>query len=188
MLATQFAHKGKMMTALYQAVVPVMRRGLANLRDFVAKGATHFESAGETGEALLSARLAPDMLSFAEQIQRSCDAATRAVAMLSGMSVPDDAGGDSSVADLLARIDRAIARIDAASQETIDARADLPVVVPVPGMAIHFADGSDYAGSFALPNFFFHSTVAYAILRNRGAPLGKADFLGAAALDLRKTG
>jgi hypothetical protein len=169
---------------LYEATVPLMRRGLVNLRACVAKGAEHLAAAGKPEAELLEARLAPDMFTFTQQIRTACRAAERAVALLSGNPLPTSADDETSIAELLGRIDRAVATLDGASAEIINGRAGHEVVVPVPDMAIHFTDGGDYLRGFALPNFHFHCSIAYAIMRHLGAPLGKADFLG--ALDVRK--
>lgn len=172
---------------LYHATVPLMRRALANLRACVVKGAEHFAAQGKPETELLEARFAPDMFTFAQQIRTACHAAARAVALLSDAPPAAEADEEASIAELLARIDRTIEVLDGASADIINGRADREVVLPVPGMAIHFADGGDYLSGFALPNLFFHTSVAYAIMRHLGAPLGKIDFLsGGAPLDVRK--
>jgi len=171
--------------SLYQTVVPVARRALVNLRAFTVKGASHFAQQGEAEAVLLETRFAPDMFTFAQQIRSVCHIIEWGIANLSGTSGPTVVEDDASVAEMLARIDRTIALLDSASPEIIDGRAGQEVIMPIPdNRALHFADGADYVGGFVLPNLFFHSSVAYAIMRHRGAPLGKIDFLG--ELDVRE--
>ena len=130
--------------SMYQASVPLMRRALVNLRDCVAKGAAHFQADGKPESALLEARLAPDMFTFTQQIRTCCRTAERAAALLSGMPVPAGAEDEASIGQLLARIDGAIAQLDGASADIVNGRAGHEVVVvPVPDMAIHFADGGE---------------------------------------------
>jgi len=177
------------MLSLYDSIVPVARQALVNLRDFTAKGAAHFEAAGEPEAALIEARLAPDMFSFALQIRSVCHMAEWALANLSGTPGPQTATEDSDLGGLFVRIDRTIALLDTASKDIVDGRADREIAMPIPGnRALHFANGADYVGSYVLPNLFFHSSIAYAILRHRGAPLGKIDFLGPKSLDIRAAG
>jgi hypothetical protein len=126
---------------------------------------------------LMEARLAPDMKPFPAQYQMASDSAKNALARLTGTEAPSMPDTESSFAELRDRCDRTIAYLNGFSREDLAGSEDREVVITFPnGMGYRFA-GGQYLAEFALPNFFFHATTAYAILRNAGVSLGKPDFL-----------
>jgi hypothetical protein len=161
-----------MSISMYRASIPVFIRALDNLSAILKKGEAHAGSA-----SFIDVRLAPDMLTLAGQVQRASDAAKGAVARLGGIDNPSFPDTEKTFAELQARIKKTIdflqgvkpAQIDGSEQKTIEMKAG--------GRELKFT-GLDYLLGFALPNFFFHVTTAYAILRHKGVPIGKMDYLG----------
>ena len=166
-----------MATELYDLTVPVFTRALKALSGLLDKAVAH---AGEAGaEALLSNRLAPDMHPLSKQVQIACDGAKLCVARLSGAEAPVNEDVETTIAELKARIAATLEWIGSVPREAIDGQEDREVVLKFPGGEWPFK-GQGYVIGFALPNFFFHVTTAYGLLRQAGVPLGKRDFLGAA--------
>ena len=162
---------------LYDLTVPVFLRGLATLDSLLEKGRTHAEAAGTDSTELLQARLAPDMLTLIGQIQRACDTAKFAAVRIGAVenrSFPDE---EASFAELHARIAGTRAFLEAVPRTAIDGRAGETLNVNI-GRAAVTIGATDYALQFALPNFFFHVTTAYDLLRHNDVPLGKRDFIG----------
>lgn len=158
--------------SMYDASVPVFVKMLTNMRAWLDK------AAGEKDEAtILQARLAPDMRPFPAQYQMASDSAKNGIARLAGITPPAMPDTESSFADLRERCDKTIAFIQGVDRALIDESADRRVEIRFPqGHGYGFV-GLDYLTSFALPNFFFHATTAYAILRAQGVSMGKPDFL-----------
>ena len=166
-----------MATELYDLTVPVFTRALSALSGLLDKAVAH---AGEAGaEALLANRLAPDMHPLVKQVQMACDGPKLCVARLSGAEAPVNEDSETTVAELKARIAATLEWIGSVPREAIDGQEDREVVLKFPGGEWPFK-GQGYVTGFALPNFFFHVTTAYDLLRQAGVPLGKRDFLGAA--------
>jgi hypothetical protein len=159
--------------SVHAASAPVFVRALTNTAAIIDKAL----AAGLSETAILEARLAPDMLPFPRQIQMASDAAKGAVARLAGVEVPAMPDTESTLAELKARIAATIAFIESVDAAAYDGAEDREVVLKFPGMELKFT-GADFLTGFALPNFFFHVTTAYALLRSVGAPIGKMDFLG----------
>ena len=160
---------------LYDASAPVFVRALTNLSALMDKAlAQGFDEA-----KLLEARLAPDMRPFPSQIQLASDSAKGAVARLTGTDNPSMADTETSFAELKARIDATVAFIKSVDASAFEGGQDRDVVLKFPGGEQHFKGGA-YLTGFALPNFFFHVTTAYALLRAAGVEIGKRDYLGAA--------
>jgi hypothetical protein len=158
--------------SIYEASVPVFVNGLTNMKAWLDKAA-----AEQAEEDLLQARLAPDMRPLAAQFQMASDTAKNAVARLCGIAPPVMPDTEATFADLQVRCDKTIAFVEGADPAGLADSADREVVLSFPnGMGYRF-EGADYLTSFALPNFFFHMTTAYAILRAAGVSLGKPDFL-----------
>ena len=160
---------------LYDASAPVFVRALTNLSALMDKAlAQGFDEA-----KLLEARLAPDMRPFPNQIQLASDSAKGAVARLTGTDNPSMADTETSFAELKARIDATLAFIRSVEPAAFEGGEDRDVVLKFPGGEQHFKGGA-YLTGFALPNFFFHVAMAYALLRAAGVEIGKRDYLGAA--------
>jgi hypothetical protein len=128
---------------------------------------------------LLNARLAPDMRSLINQVQLSSDHAKGAFYRTAGLPSPSLADTETTFADLHARIDKTLELISAVTAEQMEGRENADVVLKFPRGEMNFT-GEGYLIGFALPNFYFHVTIAYAILRSNGMPLGKSLFMGRA--------
>jgi hypothetical protein len=156
----------------YDASVPVFVNALTDMRNWLDKAATE-----KPESVLLETRLAPDMRPLPAQFQMASDAAKGAVARLAGLAPPPMADTESSFAELRERCDKTIAFINSVDPAAVAAGATRDIVLKFPnGMGYRFKGGAFLTG-FALPNFFFHVTTAYAILRAAGVSVGKADFL-----------
>jgi hypothetical protein len=162
---------------MYQASVPVFLRTLTALDGVLAKAATHAEARKIDPAALLQARLYPDMLTFTRQVQIATDFARGTAARLAGREPPAMEDKETSFAELRTRVQRTIDYLKTMTAADIDGSEAREIVRPIRGEPRRFT-GIGYLLSFALPNFFFHSTTAYAILRHNGIELGKSDFLG----------
>jgi hypothetical protein len=158
--------------SIYDASAPVFVNGLKNMRSWLDKAAAEKDEAD-----LIGARLAEDMRPLPAQFQMASDTAKNAIARLCGVEAPSMADTETSFAELRDRCDRTIAYIESADPGVIAASEDREISLRFPnGMGYTF-DGKTYLTAFALPNFFFHVTAAYAILRAAGVSIGKPDFL-----------
>jgi hypothetical protein len=128
-------------------------------------------------QVLLQARLFPDMFPLLRQVQIATDTAKGAVARLAGVELPKFEDNELSFGDLQARIDKTIHFIEHLDATKLDGSETRAIHLKVGGKELHFV-GSQYLMGWAWPNFHFHMTTAYCILRHNGVPLGKADFLG----------
>lgn len=166
-----------MAISMYQASVPVFVRALENLRHILQKGEAFAADRGFDAGILLQTRLVPDMLPLIRQVQIAADLAGRGVARLAGEEPRSFADDESTFEQLYARLDAAIAYVEGFDAGRIDGCEAREIVVPMRGSERRF-DGQSYLLQFTLPNVFFHVTTAYAILRQAGVPLGKADYIG----------
>jgi hypothetical protein len=167
----------KMTISMYSASVPVYQSMLNNLKGVLAKGAA-FAAAKKIDEVvLMNARLAPDMLAMSRQVQIACDFAKGSIARLAGIEVPKWEDTEKSFADLAARIDKTVAYVGEFSAAQIDGQEDRNIELTIAGNPMSFK-GQQYLLNVAMPNFYFHVTTAYAILRHNGVEIGKSDFLG----------
>lgn len=156
----------------YQSSVPAFIAMLTNIRNWLDKAAAQAEEA-----KLIEARLAPDMFPLARQIQIASDAAKGAAARLTGSEAPAMPDTEASFAELQARCDKTIAFLQGIDAAAYDAGLAKEVVITFPnGAGIKF-DGEKFLTGFALPNFYFHASMTYAILRANGVDMGKQDFL-----------
>jgi hypothetical protein len=162
---------------MYQASVPVFVRGLENLSAILAKGAAHAETKKIDPAVFINARLAPDMLALARQVQIASDAAKGCTARLAGAEVPSYPDTESTFPELESRIAKTIAFVKGFNAAQIDGSEDRTVTLKVRGEDKKFR-GQDYLLKLSLPNFFFHVTTAYDILRHNGVEVGKTDYLG----------
>ena len=166
-----------MTISMYQASVPVLLRMLENLRACLEKGAAHAEGKKIDASVFLQARLAPDMFPLTRQVQIASDMAKSVVARLAGVEPPRYDDTEASFADLYARIDKTSAYIKTLKAAQIDGSEDRDIKLQMRTGPMEFK-GINYLLHFVLPNFYFHTTMAYAILRHNGVELGKMDFLG----------
>ena len=163
--------------SIYDAASPILVRGLTNLSGFLDKA----KAEGFDETVLMQARLYDDMRPLSSQIQLASDSAKGAVARLAGVDNPSMADTEASFAELKDRIARTIAFIESVDPAAFDGAEARPVTLKTPKRELNF-EGAGYLTSFALPNFHFHVTTAYGILRKEGVPLGKMDYLGRLAL------
>lgn len=166
-----------MSLSLYQASVPVFVRMFGNLSAILAKAEAYAAAKKIDPTVLLNARLAPDMHPLTRQIQIASDAAKGCAARLAGVDIPSFADTESSFAELQARITKTLEFIKGLTPAQIDSGEEREVVLKFPGAEMKF-QGEDYLLHFVLPNFYFHITTAYAILRHNGLDIGKMDYLG----------
>ena len=167
-----------MTLSMHQASVPVFAQGLKGLDTVLAKGKAGAEARGFDPAVLVQARLYPDMFPLARQVQIACDFAKGAAARLAGAEVPSWADDETSFEALAERIARTQAFIAGFKPEEIDGSEEREVTLKIGGEPRTFS-GATYLLHMALPNFYFHLSTAYAILRKNGVEVGKRDFLGA---------
>ena len=166
-----------MSLSMYDASAPCVVRMLENLSAILAKTETQAAERKFDPAVLLASRLYPDMFPLVRQVQIACDNAKGPVARLAGMEPPRHEDGEQTFADLQARIAKTLDFIATVPREAIDGSEERPIVLKVGGKERHYT-GLRYLLDFALPNFYFHMTTAYAILRHNGIALGKGDYLG----------
>ncbi len=152
------------------ASAPVFVAMLRNMRAWLDKAEGEKDSS-----ALVEARLAEDMKPLTAQYQFAADSAKNAIARLAGIEPPSMPDTETTFAELRERIDKTVAFIESVDPAALDADREVSIKFPN-GMGYRW-NGCDYLRSFALPNFYFHATTAYAILRAEGVSLGKPDFL-----------
>lgn len=166
-----------MKISVYQASVPVFVRMLNNLSAVLDKGAAHAEAKKIDPAVLINARLYPDMLPLVKQVQIASDGAKGAAARLAGQEPPKYEDTETTFADLKARIQKTIAYLNTFKPEQIDGSDEKTITLQQRGNAVNF-QGLAYLLNQATPNFYFHVTTAYDILRHSGVEIGKADYLG----------
>jgi hypothetical protein len=156
--------------------IQLFHKTLDNLEKWMDKAEEHAKSRSFEVDVLAQARLAPDQYSFAQQVQLACDQAKFAAAYLGDKPAPSHPDTEKTFAELRERIGKCTAFL-ATVQEKDLAGAEERKVAP-PWLGGRWLRGGDYLVHVAVPNFFFHATTAYAILRHNGVPLGKMDFIG----------
>lgn len=166
-----------MALTMYDLSVPVFTRGLGQLAHLLDKGLAHAQAANIDPATLVEARLAPDMFPLARQVQSASDASKLAVARIAGITAPAFADTETTFEELQARIARTLDFFKTVDRSQLDGAEGRPVVVKARGNEMHFT-AERYLLQFALPNFFFHLTTAYGVLRHSGVPVGKLDYLG----------
>ena len=168
-----------MTITMYQASAPRFAHTLKALSAVLAKADAHCAARKIDPLVLTAARLYPDMFPLSRQVQIACDSAKGAVARLAGVEVPKHEDTEKTFEELRARIDKTLAFIATVKPAQVDGSEAREVVLKLRGNDVTFS-GLQYLLGFAWPNFYFHATTAYAILRHNGVELGKTDFLGAA--------
>jgi uncharacterized protein len=167
-----------MTMSMSSASLPVFKAMLGNLSHILDKAQAHAEVRKFDPVALLQFRLAPDMLPFTRQVQIACDAAKNGIARISDVPAPKMEDNESSFPELKARIQRTLDYLATVPAERLDGTENKDVTFPMGRDTMHTMKAEPYLMHRALPNFFFHVTTAYAILRHNGVELGKADYLG----------
>ena len=161
-----------MQISMYQASAPVFVRALKVLKGLLEKGEASGVPAGELAEG----RLAPDMLTLVGQIQRASDAAKFGVARITGLSAPSMPDDETTLEDLKARLQKTIDWIESVPESAFEGAESREVKFQAGPFPLEF-NGLSYLLGFAVPNFFFHVTTAYGILRMKGVQIGKLDYL-----------
>ena len=163
---------------MHSASVPTFVRIFSNMLVWLDKAQAHAEAKKFDAANYLGLRLAPDMLPLTRQIQIASDAVKGCVARLAGIEAPKWEDNEASLDDLRARIKKTIAFAQSVSAAQFEGSEGREIVIPMrSGEPLKFS-GQDYLNHFALPNFFFHATTTYAVLRHAGVDIGKGDFLG----------
>ena len=163
---------------MHSASVPIFERSFGNVIGWLDKAAAHAQARRFDPAVYLGLRLAPDMLPFAKQIQIASDSAKGCVARLAGREVPSWTDDEQSLDDLKARVARTVDFVRSVPAEAFEGAETREIVLPMRNRDPLRFQGEGYLKHFALPNFFFHLTTTYALLRHAGVELGKADFLG----------
>ncbi len=166
-----------MKISMYQASVPRLANVLENLSRILDKAQAHIDARKIDMAALMNARLALDMYPFFKQVQIACDKSRSVVARLAGMEVPWYPDDEKTLGELQQRIARSVEFIRSVPAEKIDGSEDREIVLPVSGKETRYS-GIQMLLGHSLPNVYFHTTVAYSILRHNGVDVGKRDFLG----------
>ena len=165
--------------SIYQASVPVYTRRLEALSAILDKAATYASQRKIDPAALIQARLYPDMLPLGRQVQIACSHAVRGAARLSGAEPASVEDKETSFDDLKARVAKTLAFLKDVDAKKMEGMEDREITYPVGDRKMTLKAG-EYLLHFSMPNFYFHLTTAYDILRNNGLEIGKADFMGEA--------
>jgi hypothetical protein len=162
--------------SMHAVSAPIFVRNLNNLSSMLAKAEQQAKAKGYDPAVLLSARLAPDMFPLTKQIQIATDNAKGCVARLAGQQIEAIEDTETTFAELQARIKKVLGIVESYKPEQFEGSEAREITIKIPNMELKFS-GLDYVNQWAMPNFYFHVTMAYAILRHNGIELGKKDFL-----------
>ena len=168
-----------MTISMYKVSIPRFIHTLRNLGAILDKAQSYAEAKKVDASVLPMARLYPDMLPLTSQVQIACDAAKGAACRLSGVTNPVFEDNEKTLPDLKARVDKTIAFLETIKPEQIDGTEDKELIVKVGGNDTKFG-GMQFLLGRSIPNFYFHVTTAYNILRHNGVEVGKRDYLGPA--------
>ncbi|MGB7480776.1 MAG: DUF1993 domain-containing protein [Burkholderiaceae bacterium] len=167
-----------MSISMYAASVPLLKQLLRSLDAILGKAEAHAREKNIDPAVLLQARLYPDMLPLTKQVQIASDNAKGIAARLAGVDIPSFADTEQTLEELRARIAKTLAFLDSVKPEQVNGSEDREVVVYKGAPYEMRLPGQNYLVHFGLPNFLFHVTTAYDILRHNGVEIGKADFIG----------
>ena len=166
-----------MAISMYRASVPQLKKMLVNLTTILTKAEAHAAAKGIDGKVLVEARLFPDMFPLAKQVQIACDQVKFGLARLAGVEAPKFDDTESTLSQLKERIAKTIAFMDSIKPEQIDGTEAKEIKFSIKEWSFEFV-GEQYLLTWIIPNFYFHVTTTYNILRHNGVELGKADYLG----------
>lgn len=166
-----------MSPSMYKLSAPVLTRMLGNLSDVLKKGQAHAEAHKIDPSVLINARLYPNMFPLARQVQIATDQAKGCVSRLAGQEPPKFEDNETTFGELLTRIDKIVAHLESFRPEQIDGSETRKIELKTGGQVRSF-EGLSYLVNYVYPNFYFHVTTAYAILRHNGVEIGKQDFIG----------
>ncbi len=166
-----------MSVSMYKVSAPIFLQFLNGLSGVLDKAQAHIEAKKYDESFIMGMRLYPDMHNFTRQVRASCDHAVNACARIAGVDLPAFENNETTIADLKKRIEKAVAFVSSIKPEQIDGTEDKEIVVKFGSGERRFT-GQTMLINFSLPNFYFHTTTAYAILRHCGVDVGKRDFMG----------
>jgi hypothetical protein len=166
-----------MALTMHSASVPVFAQMLRNINRWLDKAVAHAQAKKFDPVNYLGARLAPDMLPFTKQIQIASDNAKGCVARLAGVEIPKFEDNEATIDELRARVDKTLKFIESVPASAFEGAASRAIELPRRDKEPLRFGGEDYLRHYALPNFFFHVSMAYALLRHNGVDLGKVDYL-----------
>ncbi|MGZ5526501.1 MAG: DUF1993 domain-containing protein, partial [Methylomonas sp.] len=166
-----------MSLTMYQASIPAFVRMLGNLSAILDKAAAHAEAKKIDPAVFVNARLAPDMFPLSRQVQIATDIVKGCAARLAGIEVPRYEDNETTFAELQARIDKTKAFLQSISASQIDGSEQRQITLKFGSRELNFL-GQPYLLDFVLPNFHFHLSMTYAILRHNGVEIGKKDYIG----------
>ncbi|MDD5334111.1 MAG: DUF1993 domain-containing protein [Rhodoferax sp.] len=166
-----------MTISMYQASVPCFVRTLGNLSAILDKAQAYVDAKKLDPAALTAYRLFPDMFPMTRQVQIACDAAKAGVARLAGLEIPVHEDSEKTLAELQARIAKTLAFVQSVTPAQIDGSEEKDIVIKRGDTETHYK-GQQFLLGNVLPNFYFHVTTAYNILRHNGVEIGKRDYLG----------
>lgn len=169
-----------MALTMYHLSIPALIRGLGVLTKLLDKAEAFARDNGISSDDLVNARLAPDMLTLAGQVQRVSDTSKGLVGRLTSIEVPRFPDEEKTLVDLRQRIANTVAFLETVRPVDLEDSASRQVVLNFPTLKVTLT-GEEYLLRFVLPNFYFHLTTAYDILRHNGVPIGKGDFLSLTA-------
>ena len=167
-----------MSISMYDFSIPMMTRGLTNMSAILDKAAAHAATKKFDPVVLAQARLFPDMHPLARQVQIACDTAKGAAARLAGIEVPKHEDTETTFAELKARIAKTVDFLKSVTAVQLKDAESRAIEIKFPNGSWKFT-GLAYLTDFVLPNFYFHVSMFYALLRKNGIEVGKGDFLGA---------
>ncbi len=168
-----------MTISMYTACVPVLRQMLGSLDSLLGKAEAHIAARNIDPAALLQSRLFPDMFPFIRQVQIACDFAKSVPARLAGVDVPAFEDNEQTFAQLHERIARTLAFIDSLDAAKVEGSEQREIVLRPGTPKEKKLAGQAYLLAYGLPQFFFHVSTAYALLRHNGVEVGKKDYMGA---------
>jgi len=166
-----------MSVSIYDFSLPIFKLNLNNLAAILEKAASHADAKKVDPKVLPQLRLIADMLPLSAQVQIACDGAKGAAARLAGIQPPKFEDTEATLPELQARVAKTLEFINSIKPEQLQGAETREIVLTFPQNTLKFT-GLNYLTNFVLPNFFFHLTIAYALLRKNGVDIGKRDFLG----------
>ena len=167
-----------MTLSMHSTSVPIFVRTLTSMSNWLDAAEAYASGRGFEADQFVSFQLTPDMLPLSFQVQTACDAAKLCAARLSAVDAPSWENTETTISALRERIEKTISYLNSVPAGQIDGSEEREIEMQAgPDLKLKFT-GEEYLQTFALPNFFFHATMTYALLRQGGVPLGKMDFLG----------
>ena len=166
-----------MALSLFDVSIPVLVRGLTNLSILIDKAAAYTEAKKLDPTALAQVRLFPDMFPLSRQVQIACDTAKGGAGRLAGVEIPKHEDNETTLPELKQRIAKTLDFVKGIKASQLEGAETRPIELKGPNRTLSFT-GLSYVNHFVLPNFYFHESITYAILRTNGVEVGKSDYLG----------